>query len=139
MKSTGALRGVIVIIFFGELERFDLRKKETHNMETENHGCSWQDLPLEIGDHILSIVSEKNQQGIREVGLLMEVVLCFVCSTWNKRKPFWTAGWSFPVSFRTTLISMAATLGSVSMIKWLRGKNVAWDNYAMLKKVIWRW
>jgi len=29
-------------------------------MEEKDRGSSWQNLPLELGDHILSIVVEKN-------------------------------------------------------------------------------
>jgi len=37
-------------------------------METETRSLSWQDLPLEMGDHILSFVVKKNQNGIGDVG-----------------------------------------------------------------------
>jgi len=42
-------------------------------MEEKDSSRPWPDLPLELGDHILSFVVEKNQKGIHpDVGLLME-------------------------------------------------------------------
>ena len=53
------------------------------------------DLPVEITDIILrQAVQYEATNKHHDLGLLMEVVLCFVCRTWKDRKVF-LGHWSY--------------------------------------------
>ena len=58
-------------------------------MEAGEELRCWDSLPLEIGDLILHFVVQGDPHRSNNPGLLMEVVLCFVCRTWKERKSSW--------------------------------------------------
>jgi len=90
----------------------------------------WEDLPVEIRDSILHsvVIFEDNESWM----LLMEVVLCFVCREWKERKPCWQN--TRPPRIRSSLLiagrgmtAKAASLGNLSLLKWLRENGCQWD------------
>jgi len=92
-----------------------------------NGGCLWDDLPVEIGDLILHFAVSPSPGEDEDLGLLMEVVICFVCRTWNKRKDNWIKKKSVSIFARERFLSgvlteLAASLGRVSLLKWLISK-----------------
>ena len=129
-------------------------------MEEREERCGWHNLPLEVGDGILRFVVQcapqrsiqnkgarldltlgevvmneargEETQRSNDPGLLMEVVLCFVCHAWKERKPFWenknTRTQIFAIArwFKEEegiLTAIAAKMGSISMLKWMKENN----------------
>jgi hypothetical protein len=113
-------------------------KGKTEVQGSEHSRCGWKDIPLEIGDHILSFVVHPHQKR-NDPGLLMEVVLSSVCHTWKERKPFWQFTPPETLKIRLSeeyspkkeriLTPLAATLGSLPLLKWLKEMNCPWDAF----------
>ena len=97
----------------------------------DKHGVCWDDLPVEIQDVILHYVVKVTKVRKRwhegEKWRVMEVVLPFVCRAWKERKPFWRNVGFDAVDSKESWTSMAAAVGSFSLMKWLREKGVPWD------------
>jgi len=92
------------------------------------------DLPVEITDIILrQVVRYEGTSKHHDMGLLMEVVLCFVCRTWKDREVFWGTGptnnllfWGLYDRFGPgVLLGLAAAENNEAMIKWLIEKKCA--------------
>jgi len=94
-----------------------------------------QDLPHELGDLILQqVVVAANNHRMNEMGLLMEVVLPFVCRQRLEATEIQLGEWHFrhfhiiSRKGRKTgvLTSMAAKQGNVPLLEWLREKKCPW-------------
>ncbi len=92
-------------------------------------------LPPELADLVLHqvVVCGQHGRGIDRhlMWVLMEVVLSFVCRSWRERKAAWQLGGDRAkvraIEGVGLLSRLAAALGSLSLLLWLRKMSCPWD------------
>ena len=91
--------------------------------------CVWTDLPVEIQDLILYHVVTSSKR--RKWVILREAVLSRVCREWKDRKPSWCnrkRARAYRSALRgESLTAKAASVGNLSLLKWLRDNGCHWD------------